>query len=105
VRSEVRFGGLELLGKPSYRIAQPVVALVPQGPGLFVSLSVDEHLRIVPGKGNGGWSAKRIYEMFPRRAERKKVGATQLSGGDQQILAIGRALLQRRFLGVETSER
>jgi branched-chain amino acid transport system ATP-binding protein len=89
----VRFGGLELLGKPSYKIARAGLALVPQGRRLFGSLSVDEHLRMVGAKGNGQWTAQRIYELFPRLAERRNIGATQLSGGEQQMLAIGRALL------------
>jgi branched-chain amino acid transport system ATP-binding protein len=93
-RGSVRFGGLELLGKPSYKVARAGLALVPQGRRLFGSLSVDEHLRIVPSKGaDGQWTPKRIYELFPRLAERKKLDATQLSGGEQQMLAVGRALL------------
>jgi branched-chain amino acid transport system ATP-binding protein len=92
-RGSVRFGGLELLGKPSYRIARAGLALVPQGRRLFGSLTVSEHLRIVGRKGDGQWTANRIYELFPRLAERKKSDATQLSGGEQQMLAIGRALL------------
>ena len=89
----VRFGGLELVGKPSYRIARAGLALVPQGRRLFGSLTVDEHLKIVGSKSNGQWNASRVYELFPRLAERRKNDATQLSGGEQQMLAIGRALL------------
>jgi branched-chain amino acid transport system ATP-binding protein len=89
----VRFGGLELLGKPSYKIAKAGLALVPQGRRLFGSLTVDEHLQMVRSKGNGQWTGRRIYELFPRLAERKKTDATQLSGGEQQMLAIGRSLL------------
>jgi branched-chain amino acid transport system ATP-binding protein len=92
-RGSVRFAGLELLGKPSYKIARAGLALVPQGRRLFSSLSVDEHLRVVPRGAKGDWSADRIYELFPRLAERKKLDGTQLSGGEQQMLAIGRALL------------
>jgi branched-chain amino acid transport system ATP-binding protein len=92
-RGSVRFAGLELLGKPSYKIARAGLALVPQGRRLFGSLSVDEHLRVVPRAANGDWSADRIYDLFPRLAERKKLDGTQLSGGEQQMLAIGRALL------------
>jgi branched-chain amino acid transport system ATP-binding protein len=92
-RGSVRFGGLELLGKPSYKIARVGLALVPQGRRLFGSLTVEEHLQIVGGRGNGKWSTSRVYELFPRLAERRKSDATQLSGGEQQMLAIGRALL------------
>jgi branched-chain amino acid transport system ATP-binding protein len=89
----IRFGGLELLGKPSYKIAKAGLALVPQGRRLFGSLTVDEHLQMVRSKGDGPWTPRRIYELFPRLAERRKAAATQLSGGEQQMLAIGRSLL------------
>ncbi|MFZ0092250.1 MAG: ABC transporter ATP-binding protein [Solirubrobacteraceae bacterium] len=88
----VRFGGQELIGKPSYKIAKAGIGFVPQGRRLFGSLTVDEHLRIVP-KRRGEWNADRIYESFPRLAERRRHNAEQLSGGEQQMLAIGRALL------------
>jgi len=89
----IRFGGLELVGKPSYKIARAGLALVPQGRRLFGSLTVDEHLRVMGRKGSRTWTVGRVYEMFPRLAQRKKNDATQLSGGEQQMLAIGRALL------------
>ena len=91
----VRFGGLELLGKAAYKIARAGIALVPQGRRLFGSLTVSEHLRVIGRRGgtDGQWTADRIYELFPRLAERRKNDATQLSGGEQQMLAIGRALL------------
>jgi len=89
----VRFGGQELLGKPPYRIARLGLGFVPQGRRLFPSLSTDEHLQIIPRNGRGSWTIKRVYETFPKLAERKKTGAGQLSGGEQQMLAIGRALL------------
>jgi branched-chain amino acid transport system ATP-binding protein len=89
----VRFGGQELVGKPPYRIARLGLGFVPQGRRLFPSLSTDEHLQIIPRKGNGSWTPKRVYETFPKLAERKSTGAGQLSGGEQQMLAIGRALL------------
>lgn len=89
----IRFGGLELIGKPSYKISRAGLALVPQGRRLFGSLTVDEHLKIVGSKGDGQWRPSQIYELFPRLGERKKNDATQLSGGEQQMLAIGRALL------------
>src|SRR5204863_5958462 len=67
---------------------------VPQGRRLFPSLSVDEHLRMLSRRGTSKrWTPGRIYELFPRLAERKRNGGAQLSGGEQQMLAIGRALL------------
>jgi branched-chain amino acid transport system ATP-binding protein len=89
----VKFGGKELVGLPPYRIARLGLGFVPQGRRLFPSLSTDEHLQIIPRKGNGSWTPKRVYETFPKLAERKRTGAGQLSGGEQQMLAIGRALL------------
>ena len=91
----IRFEGQELVGRPSYRIAGAGIGYVPQGRRLFPSLSVDEHLRMVGGRGrrNGGWNVNRVYELFPRLAERKRNGGAQLSGGEQQMLSIGRALL------------
>jgi branched-chain amino acid transport system ATP-binding protein len=91
----IRVRGSELLGRASYRIARLGVGYVPQGRRLFPSLSVDEHLRIVEGRRNGAqrWTPARVYELFPRLAERKRNGGAQLSGGEQQMLAIGRALL------------
>ncbi len=96
-RGSVRFRGAEQLGRAPYRIASAGVGYVPQGRRLFQSLSTDEHLRMIrPGRGGEGtrrWTIKEIYELFPRLAERRRIGATQLSGGEQQMLAIGRALL------------
>jgi branched-chain amino acid transport system ATP-binding protein len=90
----VKFEGKELHGRPSYKIARAGLGYVPQGRRLFPSLTVDEHLKISARSGaNGGWSIPRVYELFPRLAERKKNGGAQLSGGEQQMLAIGRALL------------
>jgi branched-chain amino acid transport system ATP-binding protein len=89
----VRFEGQELMGKAPYKIAGAGIGYVPQGRRLFASLSTEEHLDML-GSGNGGrWTKDTIWELFPRLAERRKVGATQLSGGEQQMLAIARALL------------
>src|SRR6266498_3892531 len=89
----IRFGGGELLGKPPYKIARAGLGYVPQGRRLFPSLTVHEHLKIATRNGGGGWTVDRVYELFPRLAERKRNGGAQLSGGEQQMLAIGRALL------------
>ena len=94
VSGSVRFDGVELAGKPAYKIARAGIGYVPQGRRLFPSLTVNEHLKIATRSGsNGGWSIERIYELFPRLAERKRNGGAELSGGEQQMLAIGRALL------------
>jgi branched-chain amino acid transport system ATP-binding protein len=91
----IRFRGQELLGRPSYKIARRGIGYVPQGRRLFPSLSVDEHLRMVEGRPDGTdrWTPARVYELFPRLGQRKQHGGAQLSGGEQQMLAIGRALL------------
>jgi branched-chain amino acid transport system ATP-binding protein len=90
----VKLEGKELLGAPSYKVARAGIGYVPQGRRLFPSLTVDEHLKISAGRnGRGRWTPERVYELFPRLAERKRNGGAQLSGGEQQMLAIGRALL------------
>jgi branched-chain amino acid transport system ATP-binding protein len=92
-RGSISFLGHELLGQQPYKIAKLGIGYVPQGRRLFPSLSVDEHLRMLEPRGDNGWSAKAVYELFPRLAERKGHGGAELSGGEQQMLAIGRALL------------
>ena len=93
VTGSARFEGVELVGKPSYKIARAGLGYVPQGRRLFPSLTVNEHLRI-SARGRGGtWTIERVYELFPRLADRKRNGGAELSGGEQQMLAIGRALL------------
>jgi branched-chain amino acid transport system ATP-binding protein len=89
----VRLGGAELHGRPSYKIAKAGVGYVPQGRRLFESLTVDEHLQIVGAAGGAAWTPERVYELFPRLAERRHVSGTSLSGGEQEMLSIGRALL------------
>jgi branched-chain amino acid transport system ATP-binding protein len=89
----VRLEGEQVLGKPAYKVASAGIGFVPQGRRLFQSLTVDEHLEIVGAKSSAAWTPKRVYELFPRLAERKNVSGTSLSGGEQQMLAIGRALL------------
>jgi uncharacterized protein (UPF0261 family)/ABC-type branched-subunit amino acid transport system ATPase component len=90
----IRFGGQDILGLPPNRITNLGIGYVPQGRRIWPSLTVDEHLRLVQRSGGKGpWTVARIYQLFPRLAERKKNGGGQLSGGEQQMLAIGRALL------------
>jgi branched-chain amino acid transport system ATP-binding protein len=90
----VRFQGQELIGRASYKIAGLGIGYVPQGRRLFESLTVDEHLRMAaPRRGSHRWTPDAVYELFPRLAQRRQNGGMQLSGGEQQMLAIGRALL------------
>jgi branched-chain amino acid transport system ATP-binding protein len=95
VTGSIRYRGTELVGRPSYKVAKLGIGYVPQGRRLFPSLSVDEHLRMVAGRGGSSkrWTIQRVYELFPRLAERRRNGGAQLSGGEQQMLSIGRALL------------
>ena len=88
----IRVAGEELIGRSPADIARVGIGYVPQGRRLWRTLTVDEHLRLVATK-RGLWSVERIYDTFPRLAERKSNRAWQLSGGEQQMLAISRALL------------
>jgi branched-chain amino acid transport system ATP-binding protein len=89
----VRLAGADIQGKPPHKIAKAGVGYVPQGRRLFESLTVDEHLQIVGASSKAAWTPTRVYELFPRLAERKNVSGTSLSGGEQEMLSIGRALL------------
>jgi uncharacterized protein (UPF0261 family)/ABC-type branched-subunit amino acid transport system ATPase component len=89
----VRVGGEDILSLQPAQIARLGVGYVPQGRRLWRSLSVDEHLRMIAGLRRGAWTVERIYDTFPRLAERKSNGGSQLSGGEQQMLAIARALV------------
>ena len=91
----VRFKGQKISGLPPYQISQMGLALAPQGRAIFPSLSVEENLTIGErsGKSAGGWSLERAYSLFPRLKERARNKGNLLSGGEQQMLCIGRALL------------
>jgi branched-chain amino acid transport system ATP-binding protein len=92
----VRFEGTEITGHSSDRIARLGLAVVPEGRQVFPNLSVDEHLTAFAARRNGAaqpWTPESVYALFPRLAERKKNMGNQLSGGEQQMLAIGRALV------------
>ena len=84
--------GAETTHWPTYRIAACGVGYVPEGRRIFANLSVDENLK-VPLERGGPWTRERIYALFPRLAERKLNRGRQLSGGEQEMLSIGRALL------------
>jgi branched-chain amino acid transport system ATP-binding protein len=95
---EVAFGGRAVRGASADAIARLGVALVPEGRQVFPNLSVDEHLTAFAARRGGGtggasWDAARVYALFPRLAERRDNLGNQLSGGEQQMLAIGRALV------------
>lgn len=91
---KITFAGKRVDGSPPEKVARMGVAYVPQGRRLFPSLSVDEHLAML-AKGTRGkrWTPEAVYDLFPRLAQRKKNGGAELSGGEQQMLAVGRALL------------
>ena len=94
----VRIRGEDVTRLSPARIARLGVGYVPQGRRLWRSLSVDEHLQLAGGMRRGPWTVERIYDIFPRLAERKDHGGSQLSGGEQQMLAISRALLTNPHL-------
>jgi uncharacterized protein (UPF0261 family)/ABC-type branched-subunit amino acid transport system ATPase component len=94
----VRMRGQELLGLAPAGIARLGVGYVPQGRRLWRSLTVDEHLRMTQSRARGAWTAERVYDTFPRLAERRNNGGAQLSGGEQQMLAISRALVTNPHL-------
>lgn len=92
----ILFAGREIRGKKPHEIATLGIGYVPQGRRLFPSLSVHEHLHLAAGrerKRRGAWTIERVYGMFPEIARRRNISGTRLSGGEQQMLAIGRALV------------
>ena len=90
----IRFMGSDIWGLPSYRVAQCGIGLVPEGRQIFPNLSVRENLLATAVRRNGAdWTLEKVYELFPRLAERDASMGNQLSGGEQQMLAIGRALM------------
>ncbi len=88
----VRLDGEELAGKPAHRIAHAGMQLVPEERRVFGSLSVEENIVLARLTARNAWPLARIYEVFPRLAERRGSRGADLSGGEQQMLAIARAL-------------
>jgi branched-chain amino acid transport system ATP-binding protein len=91
----VSFEGQPLLGLPAYRVAQAGIGLVPEGRRIFPTLTVEENLVATAAARFGAprWQLARVYDVFPRLHERRGNMGNQLSGGEQQMLAIGRALM------------
>ncbi len=89
----IQLAGEDILGLDPNRIVRRGVGYVPQGRRVWPSLTVDEHLKVALRGAEGAWTIERIYQTFPRLAERRRNGGGQLSGGEQQMLAISRALL------------
>lgn len=93
-RGSVVFDGQNLTRISPEKVARAGIGYVPQGRRLFPSLTVDEHLRMLSARTNGKrWNAEAVYELFPRLAERRQSRAGLLSGGEQQMLAVGRTLM------------
>ena len=93
-RGEIRFKGLNIVGMTSNRIAQEGIGLVPQGRRIFASLTVAENLTMAARRGrSGSWTLEKVYSLFPILKERAKSRGNLLSGGEQQMLTIARALM------------
>jgi branched-chain amino acid transport system ATP-binding protein len=93
--SAVRFQGRDIGGVPAFRIVKLGIGLVPEGRRLFPSLSVEENLLVgaTARRAHGYWQLETIYQLFPALAERRHTPSTALSGGEQQMVAIGRGLM------------
>jgi branched-chain amino acid transport system ATP-binding protein len=104
-QGSIRLAGEEVSALPSHQVARRGLSLVPQGRRVFGSLTVEENLAIVDRPGRG-WDLARVYDLFPRLVERRDQVSATLSGGEQQMLAIGRSLMTnpRLLLMDEPSE-
>ncbi|MCP5151560.1 MAG: ABC transporter ATP-binding protein [Ectothiorhodospiraceae bacterium] len=92
----IAVAGTDVCGQAPYRVARHGIGYVPEDRGMFASLTVEEHLAIVPRArhGEGDWTVDAIWQRFPRLRERRANRGNQLSGGEQQMLAIARALVR-----------
>jgi len=96
IRGRVMIDGHDMTGAPTHAVARAGLALVPEGRGMFPSLTVREHLVMAARPDRDGrveWTLRRVLETFPRLGERLDLGGARLSGGEQQMLTIGRALM------------
>ena len=102
----VKVAGTDVAGQPAYKVARAGVALVPQGRRIFSELSVRENLLLTAQSAAAGWDERRVLELFPSLGRRLHNRGDELSGGEQQMLAIGRALMRnpRLLLLDEPSE-
>jgi branched-chain amino acid transport system ATP-binding protein len=96
----IRFHGRDLAPLAAHEVARAGISIVPQGRRVFQSLDVEENLRIAERRGAHGWNLGAVYELFPRLRDRARQRAGTLSGGEQQMLAIGRALMSNPELVV-----
>ncbi len=93
-RGKIIFKGIDITHTSSFVTVRLGIGLVPQGRRVFPTLSVDENLRVAErGNGRHGWNLDRVYQLFPQLAKRRRQRAKTLSGGEQQMLAIGRGLM------------
>jgi branched-chain amino acid transport system ATP-binding protein len=92
-KGTIMMNGREIQGQPSYQVSKAGIGLVPQGRRIFPNLTVKENLLTTHRPVNGGWSLEKIFDMFPRLEERETSMGGNLSGGEQQMLSIGRALM------------
>jgi branched-chain amino acid transport system ATP-binding protein len=89
---KVHVAGKDVTGWPSHRVARAGIGWVPEGRQIFTALTIEENL-LVSARKNGPWTLQKVYGLFPRLEERRRHFGNQISGGEQQMLAIGRALL------------
>jgi branched-chain amino acid transport system ATP-binding protein len=101
-QGSIRFSGQSIFGNPPHRIARAGIGFVPEGRQVFTNLTVIENLIATSSEGPGAdrpWDLRGVYDLFPRLKERERNSAGTLSGGEQQMLAIGRALMTNpRFI-------
>ena len=90
-KGEIKFKNISIINQPSYKIAQLGIGLVPEGRRAFTNLTVLENLTATAVEGE--WNLDKVFHLFPKLAERKHQNASTLSGGEQQMLVIGRALM------------